>query len=103
MLSVSDPKTTLRILLTLVALVFVVFWGRALIRRAKGRLAIAADEATIVPRGYELFVGFIADFFDTLGIGSFATTTSIFKFTRMVPDPLIPGTLNAGHTLPTIF
>ncbi len=50
-----------------------------------------------------LLTGFITNFFDTLGIGSFATTTSIFKFTRMVPDQLIPGTLNAGHTLPTIF
>lgn len=50
-----------------------------------------------------LLTGFVTNFFDTLGIGSFATTTSIFKFTRMVPDQLIPGTLNAGHTLPTIF
>lgn len=50
-----------------------------------------------------LFTGLITNFFDTLGIGSFATTTAIFKLTRMVPDQLIPGTLNAGHTLPTIF
>ena len=50
-----------------------------------------------------LITGFVTNFFDTLGIGSFATTTSIFKFTRMVPDHLIPGTLNAGHTIPTIF
>jgi uncharacterized membrane protein YfcA len=47
--------------------------------------------------------GFATNFFDTLGIGSFATTTSIFKFRRMVPDRLIPGTLNVGHTLPVIF
>ena len=50
-----------------------------------------------------LLTGFVTNFFDTLGIGSFATTTSIFKFSRMVPDQLIPGTLNAGHTIPTIF
>jgi uncharacterized membrane protein YfcA len=49
-----------------------------------------------------LAVGFVTDFFDTLGIGSFAPTTSIFKFLRMVPDRLIPGTLNVGHTLPTV-
>ncbi len=47
--------------------------------------------------------GFITNFFDTLGIGSFATTTSIFKFWRMVPDKVIPGTLNVGHTLPVIL
>lgn len=47
--------------------------------------------------------GFATNFFDTLGIGSFATTTALFKFGSMVPDRLIPGTLNAGHTLPTVL
>ena len=56
-----------------------------------------------VPSLLHISTGLVTNFFDTLGIGSFATTTSIFKFTRMVPDELIPGTLNAGHTLPTIF
>jgi hypothetical protein len=50
----------------------------------------------------ELGTGFVTNFFDTLGIGSFAPTTSIFKFFKMVPDRLIPGTLNVGHTVPTI-
>jgi len=44
----------------------------------------------------ELAVGAITDFFDALGIGSFATTTSVFRLRRMVPDELIPGTLNVG-------
>ena len=26
----------------------------------------------------------------------------MFKLKRMVPDRIIPGTLNAGHTLPTV-
>ena len=47
-------------------------------------------------------IGFVTAFFDTLGIGSFATTTSVYKLRRMVPVKLIPGTLNVGHTLPTI-
>jgi uncharacterized membrane protein YfcA len=47
-------------------------------------------------------IGFITNFFDTLGIGSFAPTTAIFKLTRMVPDELIPGTMNVGHTLPVV-
>jgi uncharacterized membrane protein YfcA len=46
-------------------------------------------------------IGFVVNFFDTLGIGSFATTTSIFKLRRLVPDRLIPGTLNVGLALPT--
>jgi uncharacterized membrane protein YfcA len=51
----------------------------------------------------ELAVGFITNFFDTLGIGSFAPTTAMFKFFGLVPDEKIPGTLNVGHTLPTIL
>ena len=47
-------------------------------------------------------IGFVTNFFDTLGIGSFAPTTAIFKLKKLVPDELIPGTLNVGHTLPTI-
>jgi uncharacterized membrane protein YfcA len=50
----------------------------------------------------ELGTGFVTNFFDTLGIGSFAPTTAIFKFFKIVPDRLIPGTLNVGHTVPTI-
>jgi len=50
------------------------------------------------PTPIELVVGFVTDFFDTLGIGSFAPTTAIYKLQRMVPDELIPGTLNVGHT-----
>jgi uncharacterized membrane protein YfcA len=47
-----------------------------------------------------LGVGFVTNFFDTLGIGSFAPTTAAFKFFRLVDDRIIPGTLNVGHTLP---
>jgi len=47
--------------------------------------------------------GAVTNFFDTLGIGSFATTISIFKFSRLVPDELLPGTLNVGHALPTMM
>ena len=46
--------------------------------------------------------GFVTNFFDTLGIGSFAPTTAIFKFRRRMPDEEIPGTLNVGHALPTV-
>ncbi len=47
-------------------------------------------------------IGFVTNFFDTLGIGSFATTTSMYKSLKLVKDELLPGTLNVGHTLPTI-
>jgi uncharacterized membrane protein YfcA len=50
------------------------------------------------PTPVEVLIGLVTDFFDTLGIGSFAPTTAIYKLRRMVPDELIPGTLNVGHT-----
>lgn len=56
-----------------------------------------------VPHWFELLVGFGTNFFDALGIGSFAPTTAIFKFRRMVPDEKIPGTLNVGHSPPTLL
>src|SRR5213593_2201015 len=49
-----------------------------------------------------LLLGFITNFFDTLGIGSFAPTIAAFRVRRLVADELIPGTLNVGHTPPTI-
>ena len=51
----------------------------------------------------ELVTGFVTVFFDTLGIGSFATTTSVFRAGRLVPDELIPGTLNVGHALSAVL
>lgn len=54
------------------------------------------------PTPLQLGIGVITDFLDTLGIGSFAVTTSLFKLFKLVPDERIPGTLNVGHALPTI-
>jgi uncharacterized membrane protein YfcA len=61
------------------------------------------DRAPGVPSIFELFLGMVTNFFDTLGIGSFAPTASVFKFRHMVPDEEIPGTLNVGHALPTLL
>ncbi len=49
------------------------------------------------PNLLEIAIGFVTDFFDALGIGSFPTSTSIFRLRRLVPEELIPGTLNIGH------
>lgn len=46
--------------------------------------------------------GFATNLLDTLGIGSFAQQTAIFKFFRLVDDRVIPGTMNVGNTLPTV-
>src|SRR5688500_5268048 len=61
-----------------------------------------AGEGRGMPSALELAVGFVTNFFDTLGIGSFATTTTVFRLLRMVPDELIPGTMLVGHGLPVV-
>ena len=47
-----------------------------------------------------VLIGLIANFFDTLGIGSFATSTTAFKFTKSCDDDLILGTMNACYAIP---
>lgn len=69
---------------------------------ARARAARAQGEESAHPSPLELAIGFVANFFDTLGIGSFATTTAAFKLEGLVRDEWVPGTLNVGHTLPTI-
>src|SRR5436190_1345553 len=55
-----------------------------------------------MPTALQTAIGFVTAFFDTLGIGSFATTTAAYKLRNLVPVKLIPGTLNVGHALATI-
>jgi uncharacterized membrane protein YfcA len=54
------------------------------------------------PRLSDLIVGFVTNFFDTLGIGCFAPTTAYYKLRSRMPDDEIPGTLNTGHALPAM-
>ena len=49
-----------------------------------------------------LGTGFFTNFLDTLGIGSFAQQTSVFKLFKLVDDRLIPGTMNIGNTIATV-
>ncbi len=48
------------------------------------------------------FIGLIGNFFDTLGIGSFAIETALLKFMKQTEDRLLPGTLNVGNAIPTM-
>ena len=77
-----EPKTVLLATLGVVTAVFVALWSRASWRH--------------------LTIGLLTNFFDTLGIGSFATTTTMFRLWKLVADEKIPGTLNVGHALPTV-
>ncbi len=53
--------------------------------------------------GITLGIGFLVNFFDTLGIGSFAPTTALLKFFKQTKDRIIPGTLNVGCTVPVVL
>ena len=77
------------------------FVGLALVMLAYAALLVRAGLS--MPTPVQLLVGFVTNFFDTLGIGSYATTTAVYKLRRMVPVKQIPGTLNVGHTLPVIL
>lgn len=71
---------------------------------ARQRLAAGAhgNGEPVKPTALHMAIGFVTNFFDTLGIGSFATTTSAFRQWKLVPDQQIPGTLNVGHVGSTI-
>lgn len=68
-----------------------------------GAVRRARRAGTVAPGPGPLALGFATNFFDTLGIGSFAPTAAVFRMTGMVPDALIPGTMNVGHTLPVVL
>ncbi|HWN85391.1 MAG TPA: sulfite exporter TauE/SafE family protein [Vicinamibacterales bacterium] len=88
-----DPKILLLAALLALTVAFVLFWIAQERRRSHQGRRLTLPHTV---------VGFVTDFLDTLGIGSFAVTTSIYRLWRMVPDQHIPGTLNVGHALPTV-
>lgn len=94
-------KTALLIALGIVTVAYLIMWGAFLWNKRKhGTIASPGEgDVKLLP---QLGVGFGANFLDTLGVGSFAITSSIYKLLHAIPDDLIPGTMNVGHALPTI-
>ena len=68
-----------------------------------GIIREAAKTHQLVPKGEALALGAVTNFFDTLGIGSFAPTIAWFRFRKMVPDRLMPLTMFIGYTIPAIL
>lgn len=48
-------------------------------------------------------IGAFTNFFDTLGIGSFAPTTALLRMFKQTKDRVIPGTLNVSCTWPVVL
>lgn len=72
-----------------------IYFTTALLRTAHKRGELA-------PKVEAIGLGAVTNFFDTLGIGSFAPTTAYMKLRKMAPDSYFPAILNAGHALPTV-
>jgi uncharacterized membrane protein YfcA len=89
---VQNPKLWIFLCLGVVAAGFLLALWRVLRSTADPKIPTAKEAA----------IGFGTNFFDTLGIGSYAPTTVLFRFFGLVPDQRIPGTLTIGHALPTI-
>ena len=94
------PKGWLFIALGGFGVAYLIIWVSAR-RRERASASVTVHS---IPASTPLFgaIGFVTTFFDTLGIGSFATITSIFKLRNLVKDEALPGTLNVGITPPTI-
>jgi uncharacterized membrane protein YfcA len=87
-------KPALFIALGIVTLGFIAFWLSEARRHQ--------DAGPKAPGPLDVLIGFVTNFFDMLGIGSFAPTTAAFRLGKLVNDEKIPGTLNVGHALPTV-
>lgn len=70
---------------------YIIKWGQSLFHYFEG-----------FPSVHMILIGFVTDFFDSLGIGSFAPTASWYRHTKLVKDRIIPGTMLVGHTLPVV-
>ena len=92
-----EPKNILLAGMVLITLIYAAFW----IVTVRRQRAASGDKTPLTPQPVTLAISFIANFFDTLGIGSYATTTSMFRFWNVVRDEKIPGTLNVGYVIPT--
>lgn len=90
----SNVTTILRVVVILYAAVFGIVFVKDCIKHKedfKGRRHITL-----------CLIGFITNFLDTLGVGSFATTQAGFKLTKSSSDEIMPGTLNVGDCIPVM-
>jgi uncharacterized membrane protein YfcA len=87
-------------LLSALVLMTVAYVGRWwMLERGRG---VSSDPSRRL-RLEDAALGFVTNFFDTLGIGCFAPATAYFKLRNRMPDEQIPGTLNTGMALPCML
>lgn len=91
-----DARNALFVALGIVTVGYLVMLTRSLRERS-------ASGDAIRPGIKMSLISFVANFFDTLGIGSYATTTAMVRQWKLIPDERIPGSLNVGYVIPTVI
>ncbi len=81
----------LLVLLALFGVAFAVQLGRTMLR-----------QGDYAPRLEAVVLGAVTNFFDTLGIGSYAPSTAWLRLRKLTPDAGIPAMLTVGHCLPSV-
>lgn len=85
--------------LGILTVIYAVLFGKDYAESKKNGIIESEKEGWAKPG----IIGLIANFGDTLGIGSFAPIVAMTKFTKMkVHDKQIPGMLNVGCTIPVV-
>ena len=92
-----DMKIILLTLLAIFGIYFLVVFVKDLVKNKESRKD--EDEKVVVAS----FSGFLTNFFDALGIGSFGPLTAFIKIFKITDDRVIPGTLNVSCTIPVIL
>jgi len=80
-------------IIAVMAIAFVIAWIRAAKRQKHDSRR---------PSAIQIAIGVVTDFLDTLGIGSFATTTAAYKLFKVVPDERLVGSMIVGHSIPVV-
>lgn len=86
------------VLLSVLAILGVMFLIRFISDFIKNKLQLEDNSWTKVS-----IIGFVTNFFDALGIGSFATGAALLRIMKQCSDRVIPGTLNVGYTIPVML
>ena len=80
-------------------LVSLIIWVVYLILRNARRHRVRLTDKFFTGFG----IGLVTDLLDTLGIGTFATTTTLFKATQLIKDDRqIPATMTTAHVIPVL-
>lgn len=89
----------LQVVLSLCFIGILIDVGADITKNHKGELYGASGRKW----GWALLIGVLCNFMDTLGIGSFAPSTFLYKTSGLFDDIDLPGNLNIGDTFPVIF